>query len=65
MFVCFIHVKVDMNKAHKHNLVCFSMCPSTISAGSYIGETVFRLSEQVVDNTGRDTMLLIVRLFKL
>ena len=54
-----------MNKAHKHNLVYFSRCPSTISAGSYIGETVFRLSEQVVDHAGRDTKSHIVRLFKL
>ena len=48
------NIKDDTNKQHKHNLVYFSRCPPTSCTDSYIGETVRRLSERVVDHDGRD-----------
>ena len=42
------NIKDDTNKQHKHDLVCFSRCPSTNCTDSYIGETARRLSEHVL-----------------
>ena len=55
------NIKDDTNKQHKHDLVYFSRCPSTDCTDSYIGETARRLSERVMDHTGRDTKSHIVR----
>ena len=49
------NIKGDTNKQHKHDLVYFSRFPLTDCTDSYIGETARRLSERVMDHTGRDT----------
>ena len=54
-FISHFNIKNDTNKQHKHDLVYFSRCPSTGCTDSYIGETARRLSERVMDHTGRDT----------
>ena len=48
------NIKYDTNKQHKHDLVYFSRCPFIDCTNSYIGEIARRLSERVMDHTGRD-----------
>ena len=55
------NIKVDTNKQHKHDLVYFSRCPFTTCTDSYMGETVRRLRERVVDYSVRDAKSHIVR----
>ena len=55
------NTKDDIKKQHKHDLVCFSRCPSADCTDSFIGEIARRLSERVMDHAGRDTKSHIVR----
>ena len=56
-----VNIKDDTNKQHKHDFVYSSRCRSTDCNDSYIGEAARRLSERVIDHSGRDTKSYIVR----
>ena len=56
-----VNIKDDTNKQHKHDFVYSSRCRSTDCTDSYIGEAARRLSERIIDHSGRDTKSYIVR----
>ena len=49
------NIKDETNKQHKHDLVYLSSFPSSTCNNCYIGETGRRLSERVLDHSGKDT----------
>ena len=55
------NIKDETNKQHKHDLVYLSSCPSSTCNNCYIGETGRRLSERVLDHSGKDTKSHVLR----
>ena len=49
------NIKDETNKQHKHDRVYLSSCPSSTCNDCYIGEKGRRLSERVLDHSGKDT----------
>ena len=49
------NIKDETNEQHKDNLVYLSSCPSSTCNDCYIGETGRRLSERVLNHSGKDT----------
>ena len=50
---CF-KIKDTVNFEHKYDLVYHGNCPANNCNDNYVGETVRRIAERVIDHNGRD-----------
>ena len=48
------NIKSKIKQDHQHDLTYYAKCPEETCRENYIGETGRRLSERVIDHSGRD-----------
>ena len=55
------NIKSKIKQDHQHDVTYFVKCPEEIRTENYIGKTGRRLSERVIDHSGRDKTSQVLR----